>query len=144
MKMKTSKEVLSSILKTTQMGQTGIRSVADYAVGTNLRRELQSQLKEYDAIETEAHNIAKRKGWQVPELSKGVRVMSDMMSRTMLTVERQDSKIAAMMINGNTRGMIKTIKNQHHSPNIDASVRTLNQKLIDCETENIRQMQPYL
>jgi len=142
--MKTSKEVLSSILKTTQMGQTGIRSVMDYTVGVNLRRELQSQLHEYDAIEAEAHRIARQQGWQVPELSKGVRVMSDMMSRSMLAVERKDSKIAGMMITGNTRGMIKSIKNQHHSPNIDASVRTLNQKLIDRETENIRSMEPYL
>ena len=142
--MKTSKEVLSSILKTTQMGQTGIRSVMGYTVGANLKRELQSQLREYDAIEAEAHKIAKQKGWEVPELNKSVRVMSDMMSRSMLAVERKDSKIAGMMINGNTRGMIKSIKNQHHSPNIDSAVRTLNQKLIDRETENIRAMEVYL
>ena len=44
--MKTSKEVLTSILKTTQMGQTGIRSVLDRAMGSDMRQALNSQLRE--------------------------------------------------------------------------------------------------
>ena len=48
--MKTSQELLSSILKTTQMGQTGIRSVLDTTLEPELRRALTQQLKEYDGI----------------------------------------------------------------------------------------------
>ena len=56
--MKTSQEILSSVLKTTQMGQVGIRSVLDTTLNPELRQALVQQLKEYDGIETEAHNIA--------------------------------------------------------------------------------------
>ena len=42
MNMKTNEEILSSILKTTQMGQVGIRSVQDKAVGTGLQKALVS------------------------------------------------------------------------------------------------------
>ena len=52
--MKGSKDVLSSILKTTQMGQIGIRSILKTPLRSSLRTELVSQLKEYDAIEQEA------------------------------------------------------------------------------------------
>jgi hypothetical protein len=142
--MKTSKEVLSSILKTTQMGQSGIRSVMDYAVGTNLRNELQSQLREYDAIETEAHNIASRRGWQVAELNPGIRMMSEMMTRMTLTGSNTSSKVAKMMIQGNTRGMIKGIKNQHRYKQADEPIQSLGNKLIDRETDNIQQMKPFL
>lgn len=38
--MKDSKELLSSVLHTVQMGQTGIRSVLDNAVRTGLKQEL--------------------------------------------------------------------------------------------------------
>ena len=142
--MKTNEEILSSILKTTQMGQVGIRSVQDKAVGTGLQKALESQLKEYDSIESQAHALANQRGWQLPELNHGVRVMSDMASRMKLTSGQSDSKIADMMIIGNTRGMVKGLKNMHHWKEHDSQIETLSQKLIDTEVANIRQMQPFL
>ena len=144
MHMKTSEEILSSILKTTQMGQVGIRCVMDYTVSADMRRALKSQLKEYDSIESEAHAIASRRGWQVPELSGGVKAMSTMMSRMNLAVGVSDSKIAGMMIQGNTKGFIKTGKNQNHSKSNDEAVSALGRKLLEKEEENIRQMKPFL
>ena len=142
--MKTSKELLSTLLKTTQMGQVGIRSVQDKAVGTGLQRALESQLKEYDSIESQAHALASQRGWQLPELNHGVRVMSDMASRMKLSYGQSDSKIADMMIIGNTRGMVKGLKNMHHWKEHDSQIETLSQKLIDTEVANIHQMQPFL
>lgn len=142
--MKTSKEMLSSILKTTQMGQVGIRSVLDSALGPGLRQALESQLREYDSIETEAHSIATRRGWEVRELDPAVRLLSDAMARMKLTGRDTDSKIAGMMIEGNTKGMIKGLKNLHQFDSKDEPLQILSQKLLDCETANIRQMQSFL
>ena len=144
MHMKNSKEMLSSILKTTQMGQVGIRSVLDNAVRPGLRKALESQLQEYDMIESEAHSIAGQRGWELPDLDPMVRMMSGMMSRAKLSYGNTDSKIAGMMIQGNTRGMIKGMKNQHRFNHQDAQVSVLTQRLLDCESANIRQMQPFL
>ena len=142
--MKTGKEVLSSALKTTQMGQIGIRSVLDTTMKPQLRQALEDQLKEYDSIETEAHTIAFQRGWEVPELDPAVRFMADRVTRMKLMGKNSDSRIAAMMIQGNTRGMIKGLKNMHHMKQPDQRVQTLTQKLLDCETANIRQMQQFL
>ena len=142
--MKESKELLSSILKTTQMGQVGIRSVLDSAMRPTLRKALESQLQEYDTIETEAHCIASSRGWQVPELNPMVRNMADMMTRMRLTGGNTDSKIAGMMIQGNTRGMIKSLKDLHQYNKQDFQIKSLSQKLLDCENANIRQMQGFL
>ncbi len=142
--MKTNKEVLSSLLKTTQMGQVGIRSVLDTSMRPGLRKALQSQLHEYDSIETEAHAIATQRGWELRELDPAVRMMSDMMTRMKLTGKNTDSKIAGMMIQGNTRGMIKGLKNIHQYDGTDEQIQILSQKLLDCENANIRQMQSYL
>ena len=127
---KTSQEVLSSVLKTTQMGQIGIRSVLDTSMRPGLRKALQSQLREYDSIETEAHAIASQRGWEVRELDPAVRFMSDMAAR--------------MKLGGNTRGMIKSLKNIHRYDNQDQQVQILSQKLLVCETANIRQMESFL
>ena len=144
MNMKTDQEMLSSILKTTQMGQVGIRSVLDAAKNPAFRQALASQLKEYDSIEDEAHTIARDTGWDVPELPSSQKAMSDMMSRMMLRLDRTDSKIAGMMIQGNTKGIIKILKNQHHSTGENTRIRELSQKLLETQKRNARQMEPYL
>jgi len=142
--MKNGKEILTSLLKTTQMGQVGIRSVLDTSMRPGLRKALESQLREYDSIETEAHSIATQRGWELRELDPAVRMMSDMMTRMKLNGKNTDSKIADMMIQGNTRGMIKGLKNIHQFADNDEQISVLSQKLLDCETANIRQMQGFL
>ena len=142
--MKGSKDVLSSILKTTQMGQIGIRSILKTPLRASLRSELKSQLKEYDAIEQEAHGIARSRGWELKELNPGIKGMTDIMTRTQLAFGDADSKAAKMMIQGNTRGIIKGYKNLNQFPPSDQRVSNLAHKLIDFEETNNRQLQGFL
>ena len=142
--MKDSKDILSSILKTTQMGQIGIRSILNEPLRAGLRTELRSQLREYDAIEQEAHGIARSRGWELKELDPAIKGMTNMMTRTRLSFGDLDSKAAAMMIQGNTRGIIKGFKNLNQFPPSDQRVAELAQKLIDIEETNNRQLQGFL
>ncbi len=144
MNMKNDREVLSSILKTTQMGQIGIRSVLDNTMQPSLRKALKSQLAEYDLIETEAHHLASQRGWELNELQPSARMMADMMTRMKLNFGNTDSKIAGMMIQGNTRGVITGIKMRHRWNGQDSQIDILSQKLLDCENANILQMQQFL
>ena len=138
------KDMLSSIIKTVQMGQIGIRSVRDTPMKQELQDALASQLREYDAIETEAHNIANERGWKLKELNPAVRSMSEMMSRMQLMGGNYDSKIAGMMIQGNTRGVITGMKNARMHQNKDSRVTALSEKLLETEDRNIDQMKPFL
>lgn len=142
--MKGSKDVLSSVLKTTQMGQIGIRSILKVPLRATLREELKSQLKEYDAIESEAHGIAVSRGWVLEELDPAIKGMTNMMARTQLSFGNADSKAAKMMIQGNTRGIIKGYKNLNQFPPTDQRVANLAQKLIDFEETNNHQLQGFL
>lgn len=144
MQMKTNKELLSSLLKTTQMGQLGIRSVLDATLSPCLRQELTKQLHEYDTIETEAHTIATSRGWEVEELDPGAQMLARMMVKARLHGGGTNSKVADMVIQGNTKGMIKGLKNLHHSNLTDQQIHILSQKLLDCETANIQRLQPFL
>lgn len=142
--MKTEKDLLSSILKTTQMGQSGIRCVMDYAEDEKLKQALHSQLKEYDEVENRAQALARDRNWQVNELAPVVKSMSSMMSKMKLQYGDIDSKIADMMILGNTRGHIKGLRNLHKCEVQDGGLQTLAKDLLKYEEENIRQMQPFL
>ena len=144
--MKESREVLSSLLKTTQMGQLGIRSVleTETEMAPALRQAMESQLREYDAIETQAHSIATQRNWELPELNPAIRFMTDRMTRMKLSYGEADSKIAEMMIRGNTSGVIKGLKDLHQLNQWDEEVCTLSQKLLDTESNNVDQMKQFL
>lgn len=142
--MKGSKDILSSILKTTQMGQIGIRSVLNEPLQPSLRTELRNELREYDAIEQEAHGIARARGWELKELNPAIKGMTNMMTHTQLSYGELDSKAAAMMIRGNTRGIIKGFKNLNQFPPSDQQVKALAQRLIDIEEANNHQLQGFL
>lgn len=142
--MKENKDVLGSILKTTQMGQLGIEAVADKAVSCGMKDALRSQKEEYDSIEREALQLAKQHGWVLKNLDPAVKLMAKAMVRPQLSFGNVDSKIAAMMVNGNTRGMIKGLKNLHHCRQPDAKISQLGQKLLQTEQSNIHQMQGFI
>ena len=143
-RMKTNKEVLTSIVKTVQMGQSGIRCVQEKANGAGLQQALKDQLNEYDSIERQAYALATRKGWLLEPLDSSVERMSSMMARMQLMGKNKDSKIAKMLVQGNTRGLIKGLKNLHHCVPLDPSVDALAQQLVTREKENIRQACEYL
>jgi len=142
--MKGSKDVLSSIIKTAQMGQVGIRSVLNAPLSANMKEALRCQLREYDNIEREALALASSRGWTLKQLDPAVKAMTNMMTKMQLSFGNTTSKAAAMMIQGNTRGIIKGYKNQNQYPVSDQRILILSQKLLDCEKAGCQQMQGFL
>ena len=142
--MKGSKDVLSSIIKTAQMGQIGIRSVLNTPVRASLQDALRSQLREYDKIEREALSFASSRGWELKQQSPSVKLMTNMMTTTRLRFGDSSSKAAAMMIQGSTKGIIKGYKNLNQYADGDERVTELAKKLLQCEQSNIQQLQGFL
>lgn len=137
-------QILSSMLHTVQMGQTGIRSVISRAINPDLKRELKDQLQEYDALEKETLSLAKNKGLALKDLNPALETMSSMMSWIQLLGGEVDSKIAGMLIQGNTRGMILGLKNLRKAHKADPQIRDLAQRVLNRENMNIQKSQPYL
>ena len=144
MNMKNDRQMLGSILKTAQTGQISIQKALDNSMRPGLRKALQSQLQEYNAIESEAYALATQRGWELRDIQPGKRMVTGIVTHMKLSRGNTDSKIADMMIQGNTQGMILALKNLHQYQQQDSQVSALSQRLIDCETANIRQMQPFL
>ena len=144
MNMNKSKEMLTSLLHTVQMGQTGIRTVQDKAVRAGLRQELSDQLKEYDAIEKEALRLAQARGWTLTNINPVVKHMSRMMAKAQLMTGEVDSKIAGMLIQGNTRGIILGVKNLQQDDHYDRQVTELANRLLNRENINIKKSQSFL
>ena len=135
-----SQRVLNDIIKTSQMGINGINVVMDKAGEPALRQALKVQRREYSDMEQQAKLLAQRKGYKIDQLRPITRRMGAMMSKTQLMVGEPNSKIAGMMIQGNTRGMILCLKNMRRCDKPDPQVAELAQKLLDTEKNNIESM----
>ena len=144
MYVKDDKEMLNFLLNTTQISQISIQKILNNSMGPNIRIALQSQLREYDSIESDAHILASQRGWELHEIQPAKRLMTAITTHVKLIHRKPDKKIADLVIQLNTRGMIQNLKNQNQYQQKDSQVIFLSQRLLDCETANIKQMQNFL
>lgn len=138
-----SREVLTSLLKAAQRGQTVIRSVLDQAMDTELADILKDQLQELMEIESESRSLASQRGWELEELKLAERFLSDRRSRRKLRFEESNSAIAELMIQSNIKTKILGLKALHGYP-AGNGISILSQKLIDCQTTTIQQLESFL
>lgn len=138
------KTLLNSLLKTAQMGRFGIETVIDKALGPGLKQELRDQKAQYDTIENTAHKLAAKRGWQLQGLSPITRYMASTMGRLSIMGGQRDSKIAGMLIQGNTMGLIKGLKYLNRSQSCDDDIVDLAKILAEREQVNIQKSQPFL
>ena len=139
-----SQRVLNDVIKTSQMGINGINVVMDKTSEPALRQALKVQRREYSDIEQEAKLLAQRKGYKIDQLKPITRRMGALMSKGQLLMGERNSKIAGMMITGNTRGMILSLKNMRRCDKPDAQVAEIAQKLLETEKNNIESMVGFL
>ena len=139
-----SQRVLNDIIKTSQMGINGINVVMDKTRQPALRQALKVQRREYSDIEQQAKLLAQRKGYKINQIKPITRRMGAIMSKGQLLVGEPDSKIAGMMIQGNTRGMILSLKNMRRCDQPDQQVAELAQKLLETEKHNIVSMEGFV
>lgn len=136
--------MLLDILRSAQMGQKGITAVIDKAAQPELRMALKTQRKEYAYLEKEALRLAQNKEYRIQQAAPLTYSLTAAMSRGQLLTGDIDSKIAGMMIQGNTRGAIKSLKNLHAGKGVSGAVRELADRMLETEMRNIKQMEDYL
>lgn len=110
----------------------------------SMRNILQMHLQEYTALEAEAYAIAVQRGWDLPDLEPGHRFLTDKITRLKLHIITTDSAIAKILIQKNRKDIIHSLKNLHQFKEQDQQIQILSQKLLDCQTAYIYQMQSFL
>lgn len=143
--MENDMNMLNSIRKTTQMGCIGINAVLNETRNQEFQEALRSQLREYDEIYNEADRLLRERGGQVKSVHPLVKQSSVLSSRLRVRAsEDTTSKIAELMLQGNTCGMIKSMHNIRTMGILDPKVSSLSNRLLQTEQANIDQMKQYL
>ncbi len=137
-------ELLNSISRSAQMGCAGILAVIGRTDDGDFRMALQGQLAEYNKIQTEAKSLLDRRGGVKKDLPEAARRSAQWLARARTAFGGSCSRIAGMMIEGNTKGMVKSLRNLRAYRGDDLQTATLARRLLETELANIEQMKPYL
>ena len=137
--------MLNSIRRTTQMGCYGIEVVLDETVNRKFRNALREQHKEYEEIFEEADRLLNERGGKGKDINPFTKYGSAVSSVLRVRASADPTaKIAEMMLQGNTRGMIKSLNNIRTMGMLEPKVATLSRRLLQTEQANIDQMKEFL
>ena len=136
-------ELLQYIYKTADMGCQGIDTVEGRAED-RLREELLRERQEYENIRDEADGHIRRKGDTPSGAGTVARLSAEWMSRGQLAMDGSRGKIAEMMIQGTTVGIVKTIRRLNSYEGQDTAARRLGERLLDTQERNVERMKAYL
>ena len=127
------------------MGTRSIPQVLSLPQSKAMHRALNSQLEEYKTIARTSEEYAKRRGYDVAEPSAFSQRMSAMMLHMQTMTDRSTSRLAELMIQGNTMGTIQMTKRLNQFlDHADPEITDLGKKLLETEEHNIQQMKSYL
>lgn len=138
-------EMLNSIRKSTEMGIYGIQTVMEETADTSLCRELSNQLEEYERIYEEADDLLRDRGGKAKNVNPMAKLGSSLSAKMKIRMAKDPgAKVAELMVQGNTKGMIKSIHNNRTLPVLDPKVSTLSTRLLQTEQSNIDTLKTYL
>ncbi len=138
-------QMLNSIRKTTEMGAYGIRTVMEETGDPSLYQELKDQLAEYEKIYDEADSLLRDRGGKAENINPMAKMGSMVSSKMKIRMSKNpNAKVAELMMQGNTKGMIKSIHNNRTMGVLDPKVSNLSNRLLQTEQSNIDTLKTYL
>ena len=138
-------DMLNSIRKTTEMGAYGIRAVMEETGNPELYKELKAQLTEYEKIYEEADALLQDRGGKAENVSPMAKMSSSMSAKMKIRMSKNpNAKVAELMMQGNTKGMIKSIHNSRTMGVLDPKVSGLSNRLLQTEQANIDTLKTFL
>lgn len=138
-------QLLNSISSSADMARDSLNHIIDKATDSQLKKVLQTQVTEYDNIYNQADNMLRAKGKSAQKSPAMLKAYSHIVSNMKtLSADNATSTIAEMVIQGSTMGVTEITKQLNDYMGDDKESRSLAEKQLKTEQENIEQMKRYL
>lgn len=137
-------ELLQYIHKTAVMGVVGLEDVAPRIRDEELKKAVSGQIKEYRELSRTSSELLKEHGETPNDPGTMAKMSSEVMTAVETMMDDSASKIAEMVIRGNTMGITKSIKHLNDYSGDDLKVKRLAERLIATEEANVEQMKSFL
>lgn len=137
-------ELLNFIYQNSQMGIEALDKLISISEDDKFKMYLESQLKEYKLINSEALKNLNENGYDEKGIGTFTKIQSYIMINMQTMMDKSTSHIAEMLITGSIMGVIDAIKNIKKYKEAEPSILKLMENLKKFEENNIEQLKDFL
>lgn len=136
--------ILNEISKAAKMGMDSIKYVSDKVEDENLKENLTTQYSSYSKIADKV-NVEFEKYGEIPDEAPArdkMMAWSGVQMNTMM--DKSNSHIAEILIQGGNMGIIECQKLINHNPNAEETVKNILNEFMTLQQNNINKMKQFL
>src|SRR5574344_892662 len=133
-------EFLNYIYQNARMGVIAINNIKEHIEDIKLKEYVIEELKDYEAICSDAINYFIKLGHKEKDLSTMIKVNTYIMINIKATMNNNASNLAKMLIEGSNKGIIEITENLNKYQNCDKLVIDLGNKLLKIEEKNLESL----
>jgi hypothetical protein len=137
-------ELLNYIYQNSEMGIAAIDQLNQSAKDDAFLKQLNTQRKEYTAINKQAREMLHERGHTEKDLSAMTQLASHFVIGAKTLADSSTAHMAEMMMKGSTMGIIEAAKNLKKYDDADKPVLSLAEKLLRTEESNVEHIKPFL
>ena len=143
-KMNGNTEMLNFIFQNSEMGINTIGQIVELTIEPEFKKQLNSQLAEYEMINKEAKDMLNKHGCEEKGINSFDKIKTYLMINIQTLTDKSASHISEMLIIGSNMGVIDAVKNIHKYLEAEKDIVKLMQRLLKFEQENIKQLTEFL
>lgn len=137
-------ELLNFIYQNAQMGTETIKQIIDIVKDDEFSKHLGTQYDEYKQILSETRTLLNQNGYDEKGISAFEKLRTYLSINMQTLTDQTPSHLSEMLIIGSNMGVINAVKNLKHYPNADTHIRSLMERLLQSEENNIQQLKNFL
>lgn len=143
--MNANTELLNFIYQNSEMGVTTLEQLKEIVKGDDFRKKLKEQLHGYRDFHERARKLLNENGMDEKEVGTASKLSSYVMINMKTILDKSDSHIAEMIIQGSNMGIIDGIKKiNQYEKEAEREIVNLMKKLVTFEEKNAEIMKEYL
>ena len=142
--MDNNRYILNELNKGIKMGMDSIYNVSEKVQDDRFKQDLKYQYDEYNKILNEVNDELTKFDDFPKEINPMQKAMSWMGVEMNTMMDKSNSKIAELMIQGTNMGIIEGVKLLNQNPDADEEVKNVLNKFIKFQENTIEQLKKYL
>ena len=137
-------ELLGEVYKSVTMGSDSITTLMSKTTDASMRSDLTTQLEGYQNFATATKTKMYEKNFKVKEASVFAKVPAEVSMNVTAMMDNSNTKIAEMMINGSTMGVIGLTRKIRETAGASEDCVRIATDVVKFEENNITKMKTYL
>lgn len=142
--MDNNRYILNELNKGIKMGMDSISTVSEKVQDDRFKQDLKYQYDEYNKILNEVNDELTNYDDFPKEINPMQKAMSWMGVEMNTMMDKSNSKIAELMIQGTNMGIIEGVKLLNQNPDADDEVKNVLNKFIKFQENTVEQLKKYL